>query len=477
MATSLNREGNACTRSFTDRTGLALFVEDTNFTDSYPKGGCAPDGNGNVHTAVAFTATNSGWYYIAVYPNGYAANGTYGLRVLPSYDQPGASWDVAMEPNNSSAHAYPLGLERCDVRSNIERRNASFLTNAADDDWFVFSAEQGKDYRLTLDELASTFGSNGVYLELYDTERRLKQERGRNKVEITFKAGYTGIHYARVVPYTASDSGSYRIRIADALSTNCDGSPPPPIIEGGVSQGPAPGGRVIIRAPRTGSTQVTFTAVARCSVGITARDVALTIGSASFAMTLLSEERYRVTITIPDDIPAGTRSLEVSVRFTCNGQLQINPVGTLERFDPSGLITDAATGNPISGATVTLYQVVDARPDTATEQRDCRIISTRGGDNWNNLPPADLARGTEVNPLIDALNGVERITPQMNPQITGSDGGYAWDVIEGCWFVVVSAPGYARVISPMVGVPPAVTDLHIALQAAGTSLYLPLLRR
>lgn len=78
---------------------------------------------------------------------------------------------------------------------------------------------------------------------------------------------------------------------------------------------------------------------------------------------------------------------------------------------------------------------------------------------------------------IDALNNVQRINPQMNPQITGSDGGYAWDVVEGCWFVAVEAPGYRTVISPMVGVPPEVTDLHIALTPGGAEVYLPLIQR
>jgi hypothetical protein len=49
--------------------------------------------------------------------------------------------------------------------------------------------------------------------------------------------------------------------------------------------------------------------------------------------------------------------------------------------------------------------------------------------------------------------------------------------VEGCWFVVVEAAGYARTISPVVGVPPAVTDLNLALKKATTALYLPLTRR
>ncbi|MCB0005767.1 MAG: hypothetical protein KDE04_04915, partial [Anaerolineales bacterium] len=40
---------------------------------------------------------------------------------------------------------------------------------------------------------------------------------------------------------------------------------------------------------------------------------------------------------------------------------------------------------------------------------------------------------------------------------------YGWDVATGCWFVVVEAPGYATLTSPVVGVPPEVVDLNLSL--------------
>jgi len=69
-----------------------------------------------------------------------------------------------------------------------------------------------------------------------------------------------------------------------------------------------------------------------------------------------------------------------------------------------------------------------------------------------------------------------RIDPPLNPQVTGSDGRYGWDVIMGCWFVEVSAPGYFTRYSAVVGVPPEVTDLDIQLEP-WAKVYLPIVLR
>jgi hypothetical protein len=55
------------------------------------------------------------------------------------------------------------------------------------------------------------------------------------------------------------------------------------------------------------------------------------------------------------------------------------------------------------------------------------------------------------------------LSPITNPQITGEDGWYAWDVADGKYRVKVSRPGFETTISREVTVPPAVTDLHVAL--------------
>jgi hypothetical protein len=55
------------------------------------------------------------------------------------------------------------------------------------------------------------------------------------------------------------------------------------------------------------------------------------------------------------------------------------------------------------------------------------------------------------------------LSPTVNPQITGEDGRYAWDVAEGKYRVLVSRPGFESTISREVTVPPIVLDLHVGL--------------
>ncbi|MCA1055228.1 hypothetical protein LCM10_09555 [Rossellomorea aquimaris] len=55
------------------------------------------------------------------------------------------------------------------------------------------------------------------------------------------------------------------------------------------------------------------------------------------------------------------------------------------------------------------------------------------------------------------------LSPIQNPQMTGEDGKYAWDVAEGRYRVVVSRPGFETTISDEVSVPPPVLDLHVGM--------------
>jgi hypothetical protein len=148
-----------------------------------------------------------------------------------------------------------------------------------------------------------------------------------------------------------------------------------------------------------------------------------------------------------------------------------DPLGTPELYDPSGIIRDAATLQPIAGATVTLQRVPGALPDTPALTRDCRTIDTRPGGVWTGTAGGGIFEQPGFVPA--------QISPNVNPQITGADGRYGWNVVTGCWYVTVAAPGYASKISPLVGVPPEVTDLDLTLTALDlpNKSYLPLLMK
>ena len=152
--------------------------------------------------------------------------------------------------------------------------------------------------------------------------------------------------------------------------------------------------------------------------------------------------------------------------------------GTPGLYDPSGFVTDANTGLPISGASVTLYRAPALQPDTRTQTLGCPTVNTRPGGmggSWDSLPPADIGVGTLEDPLFSPA----QIDPAVNPQLTDDQGHFGWNVVAGCWFVSASAAGYATKISPLVGVPPEVTDLNFALQpvAPQFQLYLPIVLR
>ncbi len=478
---NLGKEGGSSCERFANYRGLALFVFSP-VRDNPITGRCAPAGHGNVHHITEFTADSTGQFLIQVYANSNDVGGTYQLRVLPASDDPAASWDIGMEPNNRLTNAYPLAVDPCGATTAIDRRRPSFLTNNADLDWFVFNATQNEQYKLALSAIEATLQVKGLYLQLHDREgTQLQRKLGKAGVDLTFTAGYTGPYYAAVYPEEQSfnvpsnSSGSYRIAVSQTLSPGCGGTAPPPAaIEGAISTAPNVDGRITIVLPRGGNRSLTIKIRTQCT---NAQTVQLFVGNKTFAMTAVSDSLYQATLTVPGDLPT-SGSLEISAHYFCSGQRHIVPIApTVEFHDPSGQITDAATGQPIANAVVTLYRVPNALPDLPGQTRNCRTIDTRGGPDWSQLPPAEISSGVAINPLADALNDVQQITPPANPQITGSEGRYAWDVVEGCWFVVVDAAGYARTISPVVGVPPAVTDLNLALKKAINAVYLPLTRR
>ena len=117
------------------------------------------------------------------------------------------------------------------------------------------------------------------------------------------------------------------------------------------------------------------------------------------------------------------------------------------------------------GATVTLMRLLPGLTDiigAAAQTRQCRTIATRPGGIGGVRTGSSADAGTFEMPGFSP----PQISPDVNPQVTGSDARYGWDVVAGCWYVKVSVPGYAPKISALVGVPPAVTDLHVALQPA-----------
>jgi hypothetical protein len=133
-------------------------------------------------------------------------------------------------------------------------------------------------------------------------------------------------------------------------------------------------------------------------------------------------------------------------------------------YDPSGIVSNKQTGQAITAATATLHHVPgwlpksgpdDDRPNTCESN-----LSKPAGTPWSQPAPTELG--------IIANADVTAIAPRLPYQHTTADGYYGWGVSQGCWYVTVEAAGYESLVSPVVGVPPEVTDLDLALTPLDT---------
>ncbi len=260
--------------------------------------------------------------------------------------------------------------------------------------------------------------------------------------------------------------------------------PPPPFrVESGCGQvNIASSGDVFLRFPTLCSSPTELAATVVCQdESAPTGEVTFYLNDTPFPMTAIDDTNFKVALNIPDDLPASPIAIRIAAQ--CKAALETPFEGevALELYDPSGFITDAKTTQPITGAVVNLYRVPDATPDSGTEQNgDCRTVDTRPSGSsgtfgaWSDVPQAtaDATHWIEPNAL---LKTSVAISPTLNPQITGPDGYYGWDVSEGCWYIVVQAEGYQPLVSPMVGVPPEVTDLNLALFDIVDVEYMPVI--
>jgi hypothetical protein len=118
------------------------------------------------------------------------------------------------------------------------------------------------------------------------------------------------------------------------------------------------------------------------------------------------------------------------------------PIGGLVLIDPQGVVYDRSEFDEGRARGLSPEQ---ARAEAAIEGATVRLQRLVGGE-WRNV-----------------LSGDPGIAPNVNPQITGADGLYQWDVSAGAYRVVVSASGYDAVTTRAVDIPPPVLDLHVPM--------------
>lgn len=140
------------------------------------------------------------------------------------------------------------------------------------------------------------------------------------------------------------------------------------------------------------------------------------------------------TATLPAYADSGVHGpLTLTEHFDCPGGVVVNPAPFIIYIDPSGTIL--SNGHPVSGATVTLY-----RSDSP------------GG------PFAAVDNGSDI----------MSVANRQNPQTTGGDGAYGWDVQAGYYVVHAAKAGCtgnqgSETVSDVLSIPPAVTGLNLTL--------------
>ncbi|MCA9959996.1 MAG: pre-peptidase C-terminal domain-containing protein, partial [Anaerolineales bacterium] len=167
------------------------------------------NGTGNANARIVYTFSTSGTYFVLVKDCTYCTwTGTYSLRILPKYDEPGAEWDAANdnEPNDvlQLANEIQVGLQN--AQTHLLFNHSNYVTNNSDHDFYRFTAEAGRTYVIETFNIQGT-GDDATGLWLYDTSGALitSDQYGNNG---------TGNANARII-YTFSTSGTYFILAKD----------------------------------------------------------------------------------------------------------------------------------------------------------------------------------------------------------------------------------------------------------------------
>jgi len=233
-----------------------------------------------------------------------------------------------------------------------------------------------------------------------------------------------------------------------------------------------PDGTAQITMPQPNLSDITITRTVTCAVGTPTTVTLLLSTGPQFPMANVGGDAYQATILAA----ALTANATLRVRATCGVTTTETVIGYVTLYDPSGIVSDVRNSQPIAGATVTLYQVPGWEPKTGpTDNRPntCESnLSKPAGTPWSQPAPTEL--GIVVNPEVTMT------APQIPYQQTTVEGYYGWDVPQGCWYVTVTAEGYEPFTSPVVGIPPAVVDLDLALTPLGGvdfKVFLPLVLR
>ncbi|MFV9505490.1 MAG: hypothetical protein AB4911_13120 [Oscillochloridaceae bacterium umkhey_bin13] len=195
---------------------------------------CGLGGGGRVHTYAEFQADRSGPFLIRIQAHATNLTGSYRLRILPKFNEPGASWDgTTFEPNNHATVAYAItagGGNR--YTTEIEEVSGIYSRRGGDVDFFRFTAEANTEYIVELLDVADTlatervytcsglFTSKGLRVTIYNPandqvtdECFLNRTSDTRHTPVRFTTNRSGTFSIRVLPHDSDAFGSYTLRV------------------------------------------------------------------------------------------------------------------------------------------------------------------------------------------------------------------------------------------------------------------------
>lgn len=178
----------------------------------------------------------------------------------------------------------------------------------------------------------------------------------------------------------------------------------------------------------------------------TVSNVVLRLDDEPFPMTDIGGSVWRGTIDCAEN-----GSLVIEYDLTEEGVTQhfVVPLGGLVLIDPQGVVHDLSDyDDAIAGGATP----EEARAAAAITGATVRLQRESGGT------------------FVNVLSGDPGISPNVNPQITGADGLFQWDVSAGTYRVLVTKLGYVTVVSRETVIPPPELALHIPMEEFETTI-------
>ncbi|MCA9969646.1 MAG: PPC domain-containing protein, partial [Anaerolineales bacterium] len=172
------------------------------------------NGTGTGNARIVYTFTTGGTYFLLVRQESFSNfTGTYSIRVLPKYDEPGAAWDPAndMEPNDVRVLATPLQVGAVHGEAHRLFDHTPYVTADSDHDWYWFTAVAGIPYVIQTYGVQASGRATGLWL--YNDSGTLLEDDQYGSSQ----TGQASLTYTFVTP------GTYFVLVKDARTTTWSG--------------------------------------------------------------------------------------------------------------------------------------------------------------------------------------------------------------------------------------------------------------